>query len=473
MRKIITILLLCMPTLAWAQPYLTAPGATHALPTTMLTGKEEFIYLFDNLAAISLKAEQTNGNIAEFIWMKLNTANVTLDLYQQENGVLSSTINITEEGGYQVIVHDLVDLTTDTLTTWVFRDTFRLDGVDLRHNDCGELNLRIRTTPSFYSYYSIYHFKRFLYDRHLPSETRIALIGSVQWTPVNIRCKDNSTSTIFPNVNNPETAWTTRRQDIMNITSPPPLCNAAYHLEITNAFGKSLTYTTPVITAVATKAIPKVEEKDGISDWKKLTEAPKGEALYEVRFLHDSTANANHYEWKGFDNARKSNGDRTVVWTESTTDINAKIYPKMPYRNNYVQGYTPGSYLVRLTVRNEHGCKDSTTIGHIVVESSKFDADAIPNAFTPNAAHNNYFTFSKDSEIKSMEHISVHIYNRSGGLVYRYEGRSDAWKGWDGRRMGTGSDVAAGVYFYVISGRGWDEIDYNTKEYSGYLHLFR
>jgi hypothetical protein len=72
-----------------------------------------------------------------------------------------------------------------------------------------------------------------------------------------------------------------------------------------------------------------------------------------------------------------------------------------------------------------------------------------------------------------MEYINVYIYNRSGGLVYRYEGRYDAWEGWNGRMMGTGSDVSEGVYYYVISAKGWDSIEYNNKEYSGYLHLFR
>jgi hypothetical protein len=49
----------------------------------------------------------------------------------------------------------------------------------------------------------------------------------------------------------------------------------------------------------------------------------------------------------------------------------------------------------------------------------------------------------------------------------------DAWNGWDGHYMGSGNEVADGIYFYVINGEGWDTVLYNNSEYKGYLHLFR
>jgi gliding motility-associated-like protein len=277
---------------------------------------------------------------------------------------------------------------------------------------------------------------------------------------------------IYPNVNDADASWQTLNRWFAYIDSPPPLRDAAYHLEITDAFGKSATYTTPVINAIAAKAIPTIEEKVNDS-WQSAGELPQGEALYELRFKHDQSANANHYEWIGFANARQANGDRTVVWTESTTNANAEVKPQMPHNGRIYEGYTPGSYQVRLIVRN-NVCVDSVSIRHIVVEPSLFDKNAIPNAFTPNGdGLNDIFTFVRGEEPRSMEYINVYIYNRSGGMVYEYEGRIDAWAGWDGRMMGTGRNVAEGVYFYIISGRGWDNVDYNTKEYSGYLHLFR
>jgi gliding motility-associated-like protein len=137
-----------------------------------------------------------------------------------------------------------------------------------------------------------------------------------------------------------------------------------------------------------------------------------------------------------------------------------------------VDGYVPGSYTVRLIVNNNY-CIDSAEV-KIMVAPSKLDAEAIPNAFTPNGdMQNDYFTFVEGKEPVSMEYIRVYVYNRSGGLVYRYEGAADAWQGWDGRFMGTGSDVAEGVYFYIINGDGWDGVRHNTSEYKGSVHLFR
>jgi gliding motility-associated-like protein len=391
--------------------------------------------------------------------------------------VAFSVIDNIEESGYQVIVRDLDDVTApvDTFTTWVFRNIFRIDEVRVIDNDCDGLRLDIHTTPEFHFFYTVYHFQRFLDPPHR-GETRINQVSSVQWTPMRIACKNNAggNATIFPGVNDADLTWQTRNRWFAYISAPPPLCDAEYKLEITDVFGKSATYTTPVINAKAAKAIPTIQEKSMTDFWQDAGEQPRGEALYELRFQHDNSVNAGEYQWKGFANAQQINGDRTVVWTETTADRNADVFPRMPHRSTYTAGYTPGSYQVRLIVRNDHGCVDSVSVRHIVVEPSSFDAQAVPNAFTPNNdGQNDFFIFVKGQEPVSMEYIYVHIYNRSGGLVYRYEGRCDAWQGWDGRMMGTGSDVTEGVYYYVISGRGWDDVNYNSKEYSGYLHLFR
>jgi gliding motility-associated-like protein len=144
----------------------------------------------------------------------------------------------------------------------------------------------------------------------------------------------------------------------------------------------------------------------------------------------------------------------------------------MPHKGQIVDGYVPGSYTVRLIVNNMH-CVDSAEV-KIVVAPSSLDPEAIPNAFTPNGdMQNDYFIFVDGKKPISMEYIRVYVYNRSGGLVYRYEGEADLWTGWDGRFMGTGNDMAEGIYFYIINGEGWDGERHNTSEYKGSVHLFR
>jgi len=463
MRKIIIILLLCAPAMAWAQ--LSAP-ANYALPTTDLTGKSEYIYVFYDDATMSLTATQPNGHNAEFTWKKLNVTTISLDEIHWQDNVVSSTISDIEEGGYQVTVFDMEDPTApvDTFTTWVFRDTFRIDEVRSNFNECDGLRLDISTTPAFYTRYTIYHFERFLNPPH-GGETQFGQVQRVEWTPV--------TDIYPPDVTNYSESWRTVNRGFAIIDSPPPLKDAAFHVEVTSIFGKSATYTTGVITAIAAKAIPTIQEY--VEDaWSDAGELPNGEALYKLKFQHNKSANATQYQWKGFDNALYPSGDRTLVWSETTTNANAEVFPQMPFRGQLYDGYTPGSYQVRLIVRNNHGCADSVSVKYIVVEPSSFDAEAIPNAFTPNGdGRNDIFTFVKGQEPRSMENIYVYIYNRSGGLVYRYEGRSDAWEGWDGRMMGTGSDVSEGVYYYIITGKGWDDVAYDDRRYSGYLHLFR
>lgn len=420
---------------------------------------------------MQLRAEHPAGVNAEFNWYRLNLADTTLDLYHQDTNVPFSLITGLQEGGYQLVVRNLADLSApvDTFTTWLFRDTFRID--EVRYEiDCDALQLNMLTTPSIYASYTIYNFNDFLHPPHA-GETIFSRAHTVRWTPVD--ANGNETE-IFPGVDNPDQTWRTRINTRTYIDAPPPLAAAAYKLEVEDVFYKKAVYTTPyTINAIAVYANPVVEALDKEGHWKDAGEEPEGEALYRTRFDHSRSVNAGRYQWKGFANKEQPNGDKTLVWTDSTTHSNDYIYPRMPYKGQVYDGYTPGAYQVRLIVRNAV-CVDSASIRYITVVPSSFDAGAIPNVFTPNGDNqNDIFTFVKGKEPISLEYIKVYIYNRSGGLVYSYEGRSDEWQGWDGRMTGSRGDAADGVYYYVISGQGWDDKDYSSKEYTGYLHLFR
>lgn len=66
----------------------------------------------------------------------------------------------------------------------------------------------------------------------------------------------------------------------------------------------------------------------------------------------------------------------------------------------------------------------------------------IPNIFTPNGdGKNDLF------ELESTESLTLHIFNRSGNLVYKAEGKSISWDGNDER----GYSIADGVYYYTLS----------------------
>ncbi len=470
MRRICIILLSLLPIFLQAQ--IQAPGVNYKQPTTgLVAGQTDTVHVFYDQSAMLLKATQKNGHRANFTWKKLNTETHTLDFFQQDNNVLVSTLNNIPEGGYQVAVRDLVDLAAaiDTFTTWVFRDTFRIDSIRYAI-DCDVLQLNMYTMPYIFPNYTIYNFKQALTPPY-GGESIFNQVKSVEWTPVD---KTGREIDIFPNVSDADQTWRTRKNWLTYIDNPPPLANAYYALEVIDVFGKTAGLTTSYeIIAIAAKAIAATEEEDTDGAWKDAGDAPEGEALYKVRFSHQKSVNAINYKWKGFPEKNVLNSTKIVVWSDSVTNADTYIYPRMPYKGQILNGYTPGAYEVRLIVNNKV-CTDSVSIQYIVVAPSTFDAEAIPNAFTPNGDNqNDIFTFVKGREPVSMEYVNVYIYNRSGGLVYRYEGRSDQWEGWNGHMMGSGADAAEGVYFYVINGQGWDDISYNSKDYSGYLHLFR
>jgi gliding motility-associated-like protein len=106
----------------------------------------------------------------------------------------------------------------------------------------------------------------------------------------------------------------------------------------------------------------------------------------------------------------------------------------------------------------------------IVVDPSKLD---IPNVFTPDGdgLNDNFMV-----ESKSLQYISVEIFSRSGLRVYSFYGEGEKlreWQGWDGNVNNSSRKASAGVYFYFIRARGWDDVNYDSKEQRGFVYLYR
>jgi hypothetical protein len=79
-------------------------------------------------------------------------------------------------------------------------------------------------------------------------------------------------------------------------------------------------------------------------------------------------------------------------------------------------------------------------------------------------------------ESKSLRNLSVEVFSRSGLKVYSFYGEGDilkSWKGWDGNVNFSSVKASPGVYFYIIRAYGWDNIVYNSKEYRGFVYLYR
>jgi gliding motility-associated-like protein len=171
-----------------------------------------------------------------------------------------------------------------------------------------------------------------------------------------------------------------------------------------------------------------------------------GEAPLEVTFT-DKSVRAATYKWEF--------GDDSISVLSN------------PKPHTY---YIPDEYSVKLTIESALHCIDSVRFDKIVVDDSYL---GIPNVFTPNEdGINDKFMVDKTS----LRYISVTIFSRNGTKVYDFYGEGKIlkeWEGWDGHVGNTSAKASPGVYFYIIKALGWDDIKYDSKEYRGFVYLYR
>lgn len=207
----------------------------------------------------------------------------------------------------------------------------------------------------------------------------------------------------------------------------------------------------------------------------------KGQAPFKVQFKNLSK-NAISYEWSLWNSSESLPFREDTVWRT--------LYNFEPLDSiEYIQA---GSYTVKLkatgrtfiSAGEEKTCISVDSIlNYITVYNSALGE--LPNVFTPSGdGINDRFIF-KDSETsqgqnpsgnsqslpptRSLQHIELYVYSRGGDKVYEYIGDDDDWEGWDGRRMGRGVKVQPGIYFYVISGQGWDGVKHKAR---GFVHVY-
>ena len=171
-----------------------------------------------------------------------------------------------------------------------------------------------------------------------------------------------------------------------------------------------------------------------------------GEAPLEVVFTNKSVRGT-IFEWDF--------GDKTK---SSLENPEPHIYNK------------PGRYYPKLKIESDLHCLDSVRLDSIYVEPSSL---AIPNAFSPDDdGYNDRFIV----KATSLRYLNVEIFSRSGLKVYGFTGEGErlkSWEGWDGKVNNSSIEARPGIYFYIIRALGWDDIRYDSKEYRGFLYLYR
>lgn len=219
--------------------------------------------------------------------------------------------------------------------------------------------------------------------------------------------------------------------EIDPITYSPPLTDVRYTLQVTDSFGCSASASFDY-TSIHVKA--------------EFTADPEeGESPLEITFT-DKSVRAMKYLWRF--------GDDSV---STAPDPGTHTY------------YIPGEYTVTLVIESELTCSDSATVKITVLPSSL----QIPNVFTPNDdGLNDYFVPDK----KSIRFLNLQIFAKSGHRVYYYQGDGDdmqEWLGWDGRINYSERMAEPGAYYYVLRAEGYDDVEYQGREYRGYVYLYR
>lgn len=416
------ILSVVMPYNVSAQ--LTAPGSVTVRYTNYPSAPavKHPVFIFCNSTGTikgSLTATSPGGaGPYTFTWYRWNNStNSFSDLIRTESGVQTSTINNLEEGGYKV---DITGGFVTSLIGWIHLDK-PFSSARLQNRTCDYVALSGRAVADTFYY-------------------RDPLNGVPVKLPngVKFMWSSNPQSTIpYPDfLLNPQ-------------TFDPPLVDVAYRIQVTDSFG---------CVSESSFNYQSIHVKAEFS-----ADPVKGDAPLNVAFTDKSIRGTYRYRWNFGE--KDKNGKKMPDWVVNQDSL--WIF-ESPFTHKYLR---PGEYTVTLTVESNLHCVDSFRLSEkIVVDPSKID---IPNVFTPDGdGYNDRFLIDS----KSLQWIDVQIFSRSGMRVYYFRGVGeslDLWQGWDGNVNETSIKASPGVYFYIIRAKGWDDVEYDSREQRGFLYLYR
>ncbi|PKP45207.1 MAG: hypothetical protein CVT95_09270, partial [Bacteroidetes bacterium HGW-Bacteroidetes-12] len=147
-----------------------------------------------------------------------------------------------------------------------------------------------------------------------------------------------------------------------------------------------------------------------------------------------------------------------VAWNWSFNELG---FSNIQHPNFTFPDVDTGSYLIKLSVENTNGCRDSIAkYVKIHGESGIF----IPNAFSPDGDNLNE-TFSPKGFGITDENYSFLIFNRWGELIFESHKLDD---GWDGTYKKTLVEV--GVYVWKLN---YKDINGKTWQYTGKVTIIK
>jgi len=146
-----------------------------------------------------------------------------------------------------------------------------------------------------------------------------------------------------------------------------------------------------------------------------------------------------------FGNGSTTGGGIVYTWDFGDGNTSNQFEPSNVYNNI-------GDYTVILIV-TDGICFDTTSI---TIDAFGESVILIPNVFTPNGDGSND-VFTVDGE--NLESVEGEIFNRWGQKMFSWNNVKGYW---DGRTL-SGSEAPDGTYFYIITAKGFDGIEYFKK----------
>ncbi|SDB91515.1 T9SS type B sorting domain-containing protein [Williamwhitmania taraxaci] len=421
---------------------ITSPTSDVALATQYsLQPHQDSVYVFHIPVMANLRAMHSTKVTSSIKWFMLDMVTKQFVQIDQSLGAVSSDLSINKSGCYSVSVEPSVG-NIETDTAWVYLDNF--DIIDITAtNTCSNLKMRVNTAPESYEYIILY------YD-----------LSQLSFTP---KSKKNKLDVTW--YKNGETAELDYGQIITLKEDNLPVEDAYYTVVVKDVMGKSATFQTATLPAIAPLAKFDVAIWNG-TNWSTAGEKVEAQAPMKMQ-LTSQSKNCDSLIWTGFNDPYLfDRGGDSLLWNVGNLSV----------INQYeTQDLLPGKYKLRLIAKkNSSGCRDTVELKYATVLASKIDASLIPNVFTPGGTYP-YFKFKTDdtTKVRSIRDFDIKIFTRWGNQVYSYSGTVGDWTGWDGKTDGTGAEAAPGVYYFIIKARGWDDISYDSGPYKGFFYLFR
>jgi gliding motility-associated-like protein len=396
---------------------LTAPGSNAVRYTSYSPNDPIFFYC--NRTGTE-KGKLTAGSPEgigpfNFSWYQWNNGTNSFSTFiKSESGVINSSVENLTEGGYKVNV-DSAGFYDTSLVGWIFFDKPPVATAGLQQQLCDRIALNGDTAATIHNFY----YRNIYNGSSLSLENEITFLWSSSPSSY-IPIPDYYLDPIITNV------------------PPPPV--KIYRLPLEDVTYKFQVFSLGCTSESSFFYVSIHVKADFTPD------PTEGEAPLEVSFTNNSIR-GNIYKWEF--------GDDSVSYLQ---DPPPHIY------------YKPGDYSVLLTIESELHCIDSLRFDKIAVEKSLLN---IPNVFTPDGdGYNDWFMV----ESKSLRFISMQVFSRSGIKVYGFYGEREIlkeWTGWDGNINNSSIKASPGIYFYIIRAFGWDDKKYDSKEYRGFVYLYR